>query len=258
MRLPRRVRPLAATVLLALASTAAAAETAYVIDKLLVGLHAEKALDSEIVKVLPTGIRLEVLQREGELAQVREPDGATGWVDAAYLMPDPPAALRVDELEAKNKELTAELTKARERLEALQAGAGDPAAAQAQAALAELRNEMAELQKRLASERLRAGELQARVSELQGAMAAGAAGDDELRALQAQNAELRSRLAAMSLGSADASGESSWHELAVIGQRLLHSRALVIALLALVAIAFALGVYLTDYLQRRRHGGFRV
>jgi len=252
VRLSRRVRPLAATVLLALASTAAAAETAYVIDKLLVGLHAERALDSEIVKVLPTGTRLEVLQREGELAQVREPeDGATGWVDAAYLMPDPPAARRVDELEAKNKELTGELTKARERLEALQAGAGDPAATQAQAALAEL-------QKRLASERLRAGELQARVSELQGAMAAGAAGGDELRELKAQNAELRSRLAAMSLGSAGASGEDGWHEIAVIGQRLLHSRALVIALLALVAVAFALGVYLMDYLQRRRHGGFRV
>ena len=63
-------------------SWSACAETAYIIDKLLVGLHEDKALNSAIIKLLPTGTRLFIIKREGNLAQVKTPGGTTGWVDA--------------------------------------------------------------------------------------------------------------------------------------------------------------------------------
>ena len=59
--LPRLLSVLA----LALWLPAAVAEPAYVIDKLLVGVHEEKNLDSAIIKVLPTGTELNVIERDG-------------------------------------------------------------------------------------------------------------------------------------------------------------------------------------------------
>ena len=58
---------------------ASAAETAYVIDKLLVGVHRERDLNSSIIKVLPTGTALEVLERREQLARVKDAEGTEGW-----------------------------------------------------------------------------------------------------------------------------------------------------------------------------------
>ena len=52
-----------------------AAETAFVVDKLLVGVHLEEDLNSAIVKVLPTGSKLEVLARKGETARIKDAAG---------------------------------------------------------------------------------------------------------------------------------------------------------------------------------------
>lgn len=48
---------------------------------------------------MPTGTKLEVLKRDGDVANVSEPGGASGWVDAAYLSAEPPAQVRIAELE---------------------------------------------------------------------------------------------------------------------------------------------------------------
>ncbi|MBK6657286.1 MAG: TIGR04211 family SH3 domain-containing protein [Proteobacteria bacterium] len=96
MRLPVRLLP---ALLMLACGVAAAADTAYVIDKLLVGIHESRDTDSAIIKVVPTGTKLEVLKRDGDVANVSEPGGASGWVDAAYLSAEPPAQVRIAELE---------------------------------------------------------------------------------------------------------------------------------------------------------------
>ena len=103
---------------------AQAAETAFVIDRLLVGVHEEKNLDSAIVKVLPTGTELEVLERDGELAYVAEPGGAKGWVDAAYLTDEQPAQLRIPELEREKAALEQRVKELERALQRPQPGAG--------------------------------------------------------------------------------------------------------------------------------------
>ena len=90
---------------MALPARAWSAEIAYVIDRLLVGIHQEQDLNSTITKVVPTGTPLEVLERDGDFARVRAGDGVTGWVDASYIMNEKPAQVVVLELEKDRKRL---------------------------------------------------------------------------------------------------------------------------------------------------------
>ena len=72
-------------------------------------VHQDQDLNSAIIKVLPTGTKLEVVRREGELALIKDPGGTSGWVDAAYLMEEVPAALKLKQLVDENAALTAKL-----------------------------------------------------------------------------------------------------------------------------------------------------
>ena len=83
----------ACTALLVLFSTAPGAESLWVTDRLLLGIHEDSSLGSTIVKVVASGVKLEVLDRDGELARVRAEDGTTGWIDAGYLTAQTPATL---------------------------------------------------------------------------------------------------------------------------------------------------------------------
>lgn len=105
-----KFRPLITAVLALVSSLPSlAAENAYVIDELLVGVHQDQDLNSAIIKVLRTGTKLEVVRREGELALIKDPGGTSGWVDTAYLMEEVPAALKLKQLVDENAALTAKL-----------------------------------------------------------------------------------------------------------------------------------------------------
>ena len=95
------------------------AETVYVIDHLAVGVHENKTLNSPIIKVLPTGTALEVLEREEAFVKVRTDDGLEGWVDKNYVMEDKPSQLALLELEAKHVDAVNELEVARAEIESL-------------------------------------------------------------------------------------------------------------------------------------------
>ena len=206
-----------------------AAETVYVIDKLLVGLHEQQGLDSAILKVLPTGTELEVLRRDGELAFVREPEGATGWVDAGYLMTDQPARALLEILDQQNKDLADALREAESKIQS------QPAPADG--GLNELQERYEMLRRELASEKLKAGELQATLAELKGKSA------------------LRAETAARPKPVAEAATTPRQEQ---PKPPLLSSRNLIILILITSVVGFAVGAYCMDVVSRRRHGGFRV
>ena len=230
----RRLRATLA-ILLTLESPYLIAEQAYVIDRLLIGIHKDKDLESEIIKVLPTGTRLEVLKREAGLAQIKGPEGITGWVDAVYLMPERPARMVADELDKQNKQLNAEVKKLKERLKRLRTASAGPGPAAPNASRAE--------------------EPEPQASEIEKLQEQNAALTRSLEEQRLRAEELQTRLATLSAPSSDATPSSTVPaNEPFIAKFKLH---LIFAALAL-ALGAGWGFYLADYLQRRRHGGFRI
>jgi SH3 domain protein len=90
-----------AVLCLALMAGAASAETAYVTDSLRLGLHEAADTSDRPFENLVSGTPLEVLERNPNYARVRLEDGRDGWVKAAFIVAEKPAAARVLELEAR-------------------------------------------------------------------------------------------------------------------------------------------------------------
>lgn len=258
MRLPARLLP---AVLLLACGTAAAADTAYVIDKLLVGIHESKDTDSAIVKVVPTGTPLEVIKREGDVANVSEPGGASGWIDAAYLSKEPPAQQRIAELEKAKSALEDQL----KHIE--QASRGGPPAANApvgEGAAAEidaLTKENTDLKGKLSDEKLRAETLQTEVSSLRAQVKSTAVPPDaRLVELERSRDELEQDLEDARGKLSEYAARTSLEDTGALVPVVLreYAKTLVLIALALAALGFGAGVYLVDLMNRRRHGGFRV
>ena len=85
------------------------AETMYVTDMLQLELYGTMDMNGRSLKRLRSGDSMEVLHREGRIARVQLPDGATGWVKSLYLVDKEPARTRVNKIE---KEAAAALEKA--------------------------------------------------------------------------------------------------------------------------------------------------
>jgi len=107
---------------LACTSPATPADTLYVIDRLNIGLHNGRSPESAIIKLLPTGTPLEVLQRDDESVEVRDPQGVTGWVDARYVTAQLAASHTRGELEQRVIDTQQELQQARIHIAELKSG----------------------------------------------------------------------------------------------------------------------------------------
>ena len=99
--------------LLALLPVLAAAETGYVTDRLLLGLHQAEDTSDRPFRSLESGTRFEVLSRDRLYARVRLEDGTEGYVKAAYVVTEPPAKLIVTETQAEVERLASELAAAK-------------------------------------------------------------------------------------------------------------------------------------------------
>ncbi len=96
------------------------AKTFYVTDKVLVGVYEQPNTESTLIKALPTGTPIEVLERNGEYAKIRSPDGTTGWVENSYLINHKPAQLIVLDLTDQQKQINEQLNLTQAELEATQ------------------------------------------------------------------------------------------------------------------------------------------
>lgn len=96
------------------------AKTLYVTDKVLVGVYEEPDTNSRLLKSIPTGTPLEILEKKGKLARVRTSDGFEGWLDSTYTIDHKPAQHVVLELADKQKQTEEELEKANRRAASLE------------------------------------------------------------------------------------------------------------------------------------------
>ena len=106
--------------------------TQYVSDHLVITMRSGQGSQYQILKTLPSGTRLEILETSDTgYTKVRNADGVEGWVLSRYLSPEPIAKEklavaqgRLQRLKEKNAELKQELTelqKSHRELEAEQA-----------------------------------------------------------------------------------------------------------------------------------------
>jgi len=100
--------------LLALLPLLAAAETGYVTDRLVLGLHQAEDTSDRAFRSLESGQEFEVLSRDRLYAHIQLPNGTQGYVKAAYLVYEKPAKLIVSQTQAEVERLTTELEEARQ------------------------------------------------------------------------------------------------------------------------------------------------
>src|SRR5690606_3555450 len=137
------------------------ADIPYGPDMLPTGLTRASDTSDRPITTLPGGTRLEVLERSALYARVRTPSGDEGWVKAGFIVSEPPARFRLDELEREVGSLRDQLAAARDTERRAVAEAERLRAAEAEAAesartlrdkLARLENEHAELVERLGAD----------------------------------------------------------------------------------------------------------
>lgn len=89
-------------------STTVPAEQLYVEDKLVLNVYAEASSSSSRVATIETGDAVEALERVENFVRVQLADGREGWVGANYLSDQPPAIVRLKELESASGALPSE------------------------------------------------------------------------------------------------------------------------------------------------------
>jgi len=239
---------------------AATAETAYITDKISVGLHAEKSLDSPIVTILPSGTEVEIAKSEEDLSYVQDPEGNSGWIDNSYLVQHGPEERDNGKLQELNAALEIQLADAHKKISELEVSVNNGVTEGSIEAETynELKQEYSILQQQFNSERLNSGELQVQLTELKkriGQDNDNASMYEEIENLQEdkKNLEISLAIALDRNESMDMSPDNSTQRLAINSWK----HQLVYFSIALI-IGLCLGIYLMDYRNRRKHGGFRI
>lgn len=116
-RTPTITLPLFGLLLALLAvSHSAAAETRYVVDKLIITMRSGQSTQHQILRTWPSNTALELLESGEKYSRVRGPDGTEGWVLNQYITAKPTARLllkdaqqKLAKAESENVRLKAEL-----------------------------------------------------------------------------------------------------------------------------------------------------
>ena len=228
------------------------AESVYIDDKVMAGLHQDKSVDSPIIKLLPSGTKLEIIRRDTPVSQVKEPGGASGWMDNKYLADTAPGRAQLQAALEQISKLEAEIAD-------LKSGAGMTTnintTGQSSESLAAVTNENEELKQLLKSERLRIGELQTQTAELRNKLSKNTGDNDlmeQLDTLAREKTELERELNNMRTVAQPLNnkinfeiGEFDWKKMLI---------SIAISLFA----GFIAGLFLLDWFNRRKHGGFRI
>lgn len=151
------------------AAQAVPAETVYVSDELIVNFRSLPSSNGRILKLLPAGTPLEVIERspDAEYARVRTRDGDEGWVLQQYLVNQPVAADRLESANREVERLTRTVADLRERLETVTAARGEAeqTSSSLSSEVARLEQELAEI-RRVSSGALQTAEENRRLKEL--------------------------------------------------------------------------------------------
>ncbi len=207
------------------------AEVAYVTDEVNIGLHKEPTNESPIIKLVPSGTELNIIERENDLIHVEEPEGVRGWINTQNALNNKPGKTKINELEITNKELHKKIeTLEKKSTELISQG---------------------ELEKKLNSERLKVGELQVELTNIKSRAGNIQTSDKlltDIEQLKNANKQLIDQLE-----SAGINRKNSLGSIKPKNESLSFSIFLIIFIFGIAS-----GIFILDYINRRRHGGFRI
>jgi SH3 domain protein len=230
---------------------ASQAETGYVIDKLTIGIHADKSPDSPILKLFTTGDKFEVLKREGDFIQVRGPKGEIGWVEAGYLTMEEPARAVVERLEKRTSELETQLKAAQEKTKGQSTSDPQGPPPPSNEATLALSQQNETLKQQISAERLKVEQLQAKLAAAgKNATPSNSENEALLQHLRLENQALKESLT-------EAIEKIPTGIDSVANTILGNGYWIGLAILLLVA-SFWSGMYWVDRRRRKRYGGFRL
>lgn len=89
----------------------------YVTDKLVAGLYKTEDANGVLLRGLPSGTPLELLERGGPMVRVRTGDGVEGWIGRDYVTGEKPAQVMLLELQAEMGDLKGRLRQAESALD---------------------------------------------------------------------------------------------------------------------------------------------
>lgn len=88
-------------------STAVHAETMYISDLAEITLRTGKGIDHKIIAMIPSGVKVEVLEPDDQWTRIRLPSGKEGWVVSRFLTAKIPSNIALQELKKKYDALMA-------------------------------------------------------------------------------------------------------------------------------------------------------
>ena len=97
-------------------SQSISAETLYVTDRILLGIHQLPDEKSPILKSIASGVIVTVVSKKDEFINIRTADGTQGWVAANFLVKAKPAAQQYDNLFSQYQKTVETLKVVNERL----------------------------------------------------------------------------------------------------------------------------------------------
>jgi len=207
------------------------AEVAYVTDKIKIGLHQEASNESPIIKLVPSGTKLNIIERENDLIYAEEPEGVRGWINNQNILNSKPGRAKVIELETVNKGLE-------KKIQTLQNESEQS-----------ISNE--ELEKKLNTERLKVGELQVELTNIK-SKAGNIESNEKLLAdinhLKNANKQLINQLESSGIAS-----DENGNQISSNNSSLKFMSFMIIFIFGVIG-----GILILDFINRRRHGGFRV
>jgi len=98
-----------AIALCALTAGTASAESAWVRGGIRLNIRTEPGTQFRIIGVVKTGDGVDILQKREEWTQIRTAEDKAGWIPVGYLEPQPPPAIRLEQLEDEATRLREEL-----------------------------------------------------------------------------------------------------------------------------------------------------
>ena len=256
------------TVLFLSITTQAIAEKRYVTDRILLGIHTEADETSELIKSVPSGTELEVLDTAEGFIKIKIEDGTEGWVSSGFVMQQIPSTRKYDVLAHQYEQTTQELDKLKVDFEKnnreLQVRRDQ--VSNATTTIKELKKRKGtkvvadpEIENKLAKSQQEVEVLKLKIVELEKTPEPKVDIDqkqifNELKEVKSQNDVMKKRI---DVALAHLKGERipTPEELASIRPKFptwYWSLLVIILLIGVVA-----GYFIMDYRFRRRHGGFR-